>query len=101
MCLRPTPIEFEDNKAKALWKFATANARHIVRKGRWSWEYFKERRDNRRRFLELGLRFLDHRSPGDEGYEEWLRRRRAIAPTDARLYVDMLNRRQNTTPVHK
>ncbi|KAJ7481633.1 hypothetical protein FB451DRAFT_1236685 [Mycena latifolia] len=56
MCFWPAPVELETNKARALWGFAIAAVRYGVRRDRWSWSFFKERRDNRRRFIELYIR---------------------------------------------
>ncbi|KAJ7785322.1 hypothetical protein DFH07DRAFT_976101 [Mycena maculata] len=56
MCFTPAPVELETNKARALWGFAIAAVRYGVRRDRWSWSFFKERRDHRLRYLELYIR---------------------------------------------
>lgn len=52
---RPALEEFEENRSKALWKFARAAILDEVRERhrRWTWPYFAERRDDRKRYVEL------------------------------------------------
>ncbi|KAJ7057115.1 hypothetical protein C8F01DRAFT_1372411, partial [Mycena amicta] len=62
LCFMPAPVELEpdaespNTKARALWSFAISAVRFQVRRERWSWAFFKERRDNRKRFVELYIR---------------------------------------------
>lgn len=56
MCFFPAPIVLQTNASKALWKFATSAIRYGVRRGQWSWSFFKERADRRKRFIELYIR---------------------------------------------
>ena len=52
---RPTPEELEENRPRALLRFAgqaiynEVHERHRV----WTWEYFRERRDDRKKYVEL------------------------------------------------
>lgn len=52
---RPSPEELEENKPRALLRFAgkailnEVHERHRV----WSWDYFRERRDDRKEYVEL------------------------------------------------
>jgi vacuolar protein sorting-associated protein 13A/C len=57
---RPPELEFEENPAKARLSFALKAIAAEVhdRKRRWSWEYIAERRDRRRRYVEVYLRKL-------------------------------------------
>jgi vacuolar protein sorting-associated protein 13A/C len=50
---KPAPKLIEDNKYKALWKFAQDSILHEVqdKHRRWTWDYFKERRDERRLYV--------------------------------------------------
>ncbi|EJD03959.1 vacuolar protein sorting-associated protein vps13 [Fomitiporia mediterranea MF3/22] len=52
---RPDESEFEANKSKALWKFATVAIREEVhdKHVRWTWEHFRTRRDERHRYVDL------------------------------------------------
>lgn len=53
--------EHAANKPRALWKFALQTVRNLVRirNGHFSWEYLKERRRIRQRFLDLFSRLDD------------------------------------------
>lgn len=52
---RPAPALLEDNKPKALWRFALdAIGSEVHEKNRkWSWGYFAERRDDRKDYVRL------------------------------------------------
>ncbi|KAJ7246566.1 hypothetical protein B0H12DRAFT_758041 [Mycena haematopus] len=43
-------------RRNALWQFAIAAVRYGVRRGAWSWSFFEQRGQNRRRFIELYIR---------------------------------------------
>jgi hypothetical protein len=55
-CFLPAPRALQVNRARALWAFACAAVRWRVRRQSWTWGFFAERRDNRRRFIELYIR---------------------------------------------
>lgn len=57
---RPAESEFEANPAKARLKFAlTAIASEVHdRRRRWTWEYLAERRDMRKRYVDVYVRKL-------------------------------------------
>lgn len=61
---RPPAIEFKESPAKARWKFAlNAISSEVREKNRkWEWAYFKQRRDERKRYVELYVRAT---LPGD------------------------------------
>lgn len=52
---RPAEIEFKDNPAKARWKFALSAIQAEVhdRNKRWSWAYLADRRDKRKKYVDL------------------------------------------------
>jgi hypothetical protein len=56
MCFFPPPTVLQANSSKALWQFAIAAVRYGVRRGSWSWSFFKARADSRKRFIELYIR---------------------------------------------
>lgn len=60
---RPSQAEIDDNKNRALWKFAiNAIKTEVHEKNRkWSWAYFEERRDDRKAYVEL----FKHKSKND------------------------------------
>ncbi|KAA1470668.1 hypothetical protein DENSPDRAFT_798038 [Dentipellis sp. KUC8613] len=67
---RPADAEFEANKPRALWKFAMNAATRIARRKVFTWSAVRERRDMRRRFLELHLRSDEFRGLEQDEYEE-------------------------------
>jgi vacuolar protein sorting-associated protein 13A/C len=52
---RPPQKEIDENKERALWKFAIDAIRTEVhdKNRKWSWEYFAERRDDRKAYVAL------------------------------------------------
>ncbi|KAF7376029.1 hypothetical protein MSAN_00017700 [Mycena sanguinolenta] len=56
MCFFPAPAVLKANKPRALWTFAISAVRYAVRREQWSWGLFKERTENRKRFIELYIR---------------------------------------------
>lgn len=56
----PAPCFIARNKARAMWSFATSSVLNQIRRRLWTWSYFRERGNNRRRYLSLALR--------DDGY---------------------------------
>ncbi|KAI9438361.1 hypothetical protein H4582DRAFT_257215 [Lactarius indigo] len=53
----PSIKDLSDNKPRALWGFAIAAVRNDVRRERWSWSYFAQRRDDRKTVLSLVTRY--------------------------------------------
>ncbi|CAK5278372.1 unnamed protein product [Mycena citricolor] len=52
----PSPGELEDSRPRALWKFAISAVSDDIGRDRWSWRYFKARKERRLRFIELYIR---------------------------------------------
>ncbi|KAJ7216565.1 hypothetical protein GGX14DRAFT_696336 [Mycena pura] len=88
----PAPVELEhkQDKSRALWRFAIEAVRHQVRRDRWSWVFFKERRDTRRRFIELYIRGSGSSTFGvplsNEECEEFNRILKLLTTADCRFY---------------
>jgi hypothetical protein len=83
MCFSPAPVELEANKPRALWTFAIESVRFDIRRKRWSWAFFKERRDNRQRFIELYIRSTKFGPPmGDEEWQELARVKKTLTTAD-------------------
>jgi hypothetical protein len=61
----PSIKELSDNKPRALWGFAIAAVRNDIRRERWSWSYFAQRRDDRKTVLSLVVRNLYFGEPLD------------------------------------
>ncbi|KAJ7115464.1 hypothetical protein C8R44DRAFT_880758 [Mycena epipterygia] len=98
MCFLPTPVELETGKARALWGFAIAAVIQGVRRDRWTWSFFKERRDNRRRFIELYIRS----GSGTHQFGQWLtdledqdlaRVKKSLTTQDNRFYHTLAEQR--------
>jgi hypothetical protein len=53
----PDMKELSDNKAHALWRFAIAAVRHDIRRDKWAWTYFSQRRDDRKTVVSLVVRY--------------------------------------------
>jgi hypothetical protein len=53
LTLYPSIKELRDNKPRALWRFAIAAVRNDVRRGRWTWSYFSQRRADRKTIVPL------------------------------------------------
>jgi hypothetical protein len=45
----PSLKELQDNKPRALWKFAISAVRNDIRREHWTWSYFSQRRIDGRR----------------------------------------------------
>jgi hypothetical protein len=54
----PSIKELSDNKPRALWGFAIAAVRNDIRRERWSWSYFSQRRKDRMAVISLGIRYF-------------------------------------------
>ncbi|OJT10257.1 hypothetical protein TRAPUB_13211 [Trametes pubescens] len=63
---RPPPTEFEENKIRALWKYALTAVHNEVRRKMFSWSYLKERRDIKHEYLHLVEREIDNTSTDDD-----------------------------------
>jgi hypothetical protein len=98
---RPAPVTFDTDKVHSLWKFALTAIEARVRCLTWSWSYFKERRDNRKRFIELYIRngyFGCPLSP-DELWE-FRRVRQTLTSADSRYYHSLANYQVRRTIDH-
>ena len=99
MCCRPDPVEFQMNKTRARWKYALTAVQEIVGMQLCTWSYFKRRRDNRKRYIELLIR-LNFADLNDEEYSELAAIRQTLTAADARLYETRYDYELRTTPIH-
>jgi hypothetical protein len=98
----PAPMELETNKARALWGFAIAAVIHGVRRDRWAWAFFEERRDVRRRFIELYIRSTEFGPPTtSEEDSELARLQKYMTTADNRFYHSLAEQKIRATPVHQ
>jgi hypothetical protein len=98
----PSIKELSDNKPRALWKFAIAAVRNDIRRDRWSWSYFCQRRDDRKTVTSLSLRSLYFGTPlYDEEIQQLCAAAQRLTSADACFYGSQINRIRAYTWVHK
>ncbi|KAJ6511394.1 hypothetical protein C8R47DRAFT_732752 [Mycena vitilis] len=101
VCFVPAPVELEANKPRALWAFAIGAVRYDIRRSRWSWMFFKERRDNRLRFIELYIRQMKFGKPmNQEEYDELARIKKIFTTADSRFYHSLATQQIRATTEH-
>lgn len=90
---RCSHAQFEECPARARWSFACAAILFQVKQRLWSWSFFRDRRMNRKRFLELYKRRELSKVwhlPGDTLNEEETAElhslEQSLSPADARYY---------------
>ncbi|KAJ6610468.1 hypothetical protein B0H10DRAFT_411247 [Mycena sp. CBHHK59/15] len=97
----PAPVELSTNWASAMWRYAIAAVRYGVRRNRWSWSYFKERRDNRRRFIELYIRSTRFGPPmTNPEWEELAQVKKTLTTADSRFYHSLAEQQIRATTDH-
>ncbi|KAJ7177952.1 hypothetical protein C8R46DRAFT_667658 [Mycena filopes] len=97
----PSPAELEENKSRALWAFAIGAVLNDLRRNRWSWSFFKERRDNRQRFLELQIRGTKFGPPmTNDDWAELSRIKRTFTTAESRFYHSLADKQIRATTDH-
>ncbi len=97
----PTIKELSDNKSRALWGFAIAAVRNDVRRERWSWSYFAQRRKDREAVISLGVRYLYFGKPlNNEEDQLFGAAKLRLTAADACFYDSKINRTVTYTQVH-
>ncbi|GBE88944.1 hypothetical protein SCP_1403520 [Sparassis crispa] len=98
---RPSPRQFAENRIEALWKFALSEVEARVRRQICSWSHFRQRRDIRKRYIQLLTRKWDFGRPlGGDEEDELTRCRKNLTPADARFYLTLYHCQLRTTPAH-
>ncbi|KAH9171881.1 hypothetical protein EDB89DRAFT_1851867 [Lactarius sanguifluus] len=98
----PSIKELSDNKSRALWEFAIAAVRNDVRRERWSWSYFAQRRDDRKTVLSLVIRYCYFGEPtSDEESEQCCAAVQRLTPADACFYTSRIDHIRAYTWVHE
>ncbi|CAK5278179.1 unnamed protein product [Mycena citricolor] len=92
-----------DKDPRALWKFATAAVLDDVRQRGWTWSYFKERRDTRRKYIELFIRNGDGSAQfgatlSEEESDEYRHVKKALSTGDLRFYSTLAEQQIRTVP---
>ncbi|KAF7292835.1 VPS13 domain-containing protein [Mycena indigotica] len=117
VCYMPAPVDLEppandggdplgeNAKARALWSFAISSVLFQVRRDHWSWSLFKERRDNRKRFIELQIRSgqASHAFGKELGSAEWdelSKLKKSFTTNDSRFYHSLAEMQIRATTNH-
>jgi hypothetical protein len=80
--------ELGTNRYRSLWRFALDAVLLQVRRKMWSWSYFRYRRNNRKRYLELKIRSDCYGKPlADEEIMELFAVQKTLLPADARCLL--------------
>ncbi|KAI9464112.1 hypothetical protein BJY52DRAFT_1221492 [Lactarius psammicola] len=98
----PSIKELSDNKSRALWGFAIAAVRNDVRRERWSWSYFSQRRKDRETMISLGIRCFFHAGT-PASYEEvnsFSAATQRLTAADACFYISKVSRSLAYARVH-
>ncbi|KAJ7771114.1 hypothetical protein DFH07DRAFT_241844 [Mycena maculata] len=101
MCFFPAPPVLRANKSQALWLFAIDAVRYGVRRGSWSWSFFKQRADNRKRFIDLYIRATRFGKPLNRSEEEELGLlRKSFSTADSRWFHSLAEHQIHVTTDH-
>ncbi|KAK7678018.1 hypothetical protein QCA50_018958 [Cerrena zonata] len=101
MMFYPSPATRPEDLARARWQFAIQCTLHAVRRNMWSWSYFAERRQKRKRYIQLNISYWFYgREPFGEELEEFLLYRRSLTPAEACFYRDIRDRLLEILPRH-
>jgi hypothetical protein len=102
MCFFPAPTVLQTNQSQALWKFAIESIRYGVRRGQWSWSFFKERADRRKRFIELYIRATRFGKPLNRSEQEELGLlKKSFTVADSRFYHSIAESQIRITTDHE
>ncbi|KAJ7181616.1 hypothetical protein C8R43DRAFT_969666 [Mycena crocata] len=101
MCFFPATRALQAHRARALWGFACTAVLWGVRRRRWSWGFFAERRDHRRRFSELYIRNTRFGRPlAPAEITELGRIEKMLVPADSRFYHSLADHKIQITTGH-
>lgn len=91
LSFRPAPWELESksDRIRALWRFALSAVEYRVLQSTYSWKFFKQRRDVRRRYVEFCIRQHFGRPLGASEKIECRGLERTLSPLDARYYASL------------
>ncbi|KAJ7481705.1 hypothetical protein FB451DRAFT_135256 [Mycena latifolia] len=101
MCFFPAPAVLKENKSRSLWAFAIASVRYSIRKEDWSWAFFKQRTQNRKRFIELYIRSTRFGRPLSRAEEVELGLiKKSFTTADSRFYHSIAENQIRVTTGH-
>ncbi|KAI0249341.1 hypothetical protein BJV78DRAFT_1347821 [Lactifluus subvellereus] len=102
LAVYPSIKELSDNKPRSLWRFAIAAVRGDIRRDRWSWSYFSQRRDDRETVISLTVRSHHFGTPlNEEEIQRVCATAQRLTPADACFYGSQINRICAYTWVHQ
>ena len=83
----PSIKELSDNKPRALWRFAIAAIRNDIKRDRWPWSYFSQRRDDREEVVSLLIRYYHFGTPvSSQEVQRLYEIPKRLTPADACFY---------------
>ena len=102
---RPPPATFETDRPRVLWKYAISATRAYVHRQSWSWTFFRDRRDTRKRFIQLYVRSTNLGEPLGKPLEgnEWAELnqiRQGLTSADSRFYHSLARYQIRITTKH-
>ena len=98
----PSIKELQDDKPRALWRFAITAVRNDIRRDHWSWSYFRQRRDDRKAIISLLVRTRWFGTPISDQEAETLRTiARRLISADAFFYDSKIDHIRAHTWVHE
>jgi hypothetical protein len=104
LAVYPSIKELSDNnprlKSRALWGFAIAAVRNDVRRERWSWSYFSQRRKDRVAVISLGIRYWHFGTPVNHEDQPCTAAAQRLTPADACFYFSKINRTAAYAQLH-
>ncbi|PCH42594.1 hypothetical protein WOLCODRAFT_102390 [Wolfiporia cocos MD-104 SS10] len=100
LACRPAPIDYRENKPRALWRYAIRAAIQEVSRRRLSWTLCQRRRDIRIRCIKLLSDLRHGPAPGQAELEQLYELRRVLAPEDVCFYESMFQLQRHLICVH-
>ena len=102
--LRPSEVAFQNNKPRALWKFALDSTLHALSGNTLRWSLLNTRRDQRQRFIALFIESQQDRPLDSKLAKEYSILQESLSEMDLRYYYSLAKilYRQNRVQVfHK
>jgi hypothetical protein len=94
LTIYPSIKELSDSnlKSRALWRFAIAAVFYDIRRERWSWSYFSQRRKDRLAVISLGIRYWHFGTPINAKDRPCTAAAQRLTAADACFYFSKINR---------
>ncbi|KAJ7507339.1 hypothetical protein B0H11DRAFT_2319240 [Mycena galericulata] len=101
MCFFPAPAAMKANKPRSLWTFAISAVRYSICREKWSWTFFKQRTENRKRFIELYIRSAHFGQPLNPSEDlEFGLLKKSLTTADSRFYHSIAELQIRVTTGH-